>query len=586
MDLSWTDVEFTPHEEKYLKPLVDEAMHTQLGVKADGYMFAPSFKSGHWDGIIPFYEIANQRFPTGLLEEVEAILGKLQGQYSFQYEVVDNRPEKLLRLSDVPKEIKLNMENVGEVSLRDYQQEAVESIIEHQSGILNISTNGGKTLTSAGIISLIRPLLVRGETIAFFTVSSSIFTQTAKRLEEHLGIEIGRYGLGKKDIKQVNVVMVPTINSALKSDPEKGLKLTAKEGIIKKMAKVVAPMFLEGVNQRQMMKAYLMNFEPKTKADENFMEEIEKVIEKSESDAKAKFHLNSYVVKYDKILKTKNKKAYEKKLEVTEFLESITAFISDEHQHLTSDSLYNTLLACTNAIYRVGLTGSIDLKNKMLLRRLKAVTGEITVKTSNEFLIEEGHSAKPKITFAPIYNVEQNGRIVNIQNENNYMNVYDSGVVKNEYRNLLIAKITQMCYANNQGVLIIVSRIEHGESIGELLTGMDINFEFLRGEIDIEERDARLDEMRAGTLKVVIATSILDEGVDVSGIDALIMGAGGKSFRQTLQRVGRALRKKKEGENVTHIYDFADRTNKYLYRHYQAREKIYQDENFEINYLE
>lgn len=586
MDLSWTDIEFTEQETKQLKKIVEDAMHMKLGVREDGYMFNPAYKAGHYDGIVDFYEAKEQRFPTGLLEEVEEILGSLQRQYPFQYEVVDNRPDKLVRLADVPKEIILHIDEIGAVALRDYQQEAVESVIEHQSAILNISTNGGKTLTSAGIIDMIRPQLIRGETIAFFTVSSSIFTQTAKRLEEHLGIEIGRYGLGKKDIKQVNVVMVPTINSALKADPEKGLKLTAKEGIIKKMAKTVAPMFLDGVNQRQMMKAHLLNFEPKTKADETLRAEMENVLAKSESDAKLKFHLNSYVVKYNKLLQTKNKKAYEKKKEVMEFLESITAFISDEHQHLTSDSLYNTLLACTNAIYRVGLTGSIDTKNKMLMRRLKAVTGDITVKTSNEFLINEGHSARPKITFAPIYNVEQNGRVVNIANENNYMNVYDNGIVKNDYRNLLIAKITEMCYTKDQGVLIIVSRIEHGEAIGELLTGMNITYKFLRGEIDIEERDARLDEMRAGTLKVVIATSILDEGVDVSGIDALIMGAGGKSFRQTLQRVGRALRKKKVGENVTHIYDFADRTNKYLYRHYEAREKIYQDENFEINYLE
>jgi hypothetical protein len=33
--------------------------------------------------------------------------------------------------------------------------------------------------------------------------------------------------------------------------------------------------------------------------------------------------------------------------------------------------------------------------------------------------------------------------------------------------------------------------------------------------------------MRSGKLKVMIATSLIDEGVDISGINSLILGAGG-----------------------------------------------------------
>lgn len=585
MDLSYTEIKFTKQEEEYLKPMVEEAMHYKLGVREEGYMFNPAYKSGHYDGIVDFYEKDQRRFPTGLLEEVEQILGELQSTYTFQYTVFDNRPEPFIELSEVPKPVKLNFE--GEMlPLRDYQQEALESIIEHQSGILNLATNSGKTEIASGIIDTLLPRLERGETIAFFTVSTSIFSQTADRIEERLGIRVGKYGGGKKDIRQVNVVMVPTIASALKSDPEKGLKLTAKERIVKKMAKDITPKFTVGVNQKQLLKAHLLNFQVKTKADQEFYDEIKSVLDKSESDAKLKFHLNGYTVKYENILKKKNKKAYEKRRDVEEFLDSIVAFISDEHQHITSDSLYNTLLNCKNAIYRVGLTGSIDPKNKMLQRRLKAVTGNITAKGSNEFLIEAGHSAKPKIMFAPVYQTLIEGEVVDITGDKNYMSVYDKGVVKNEYRNLLIAKVTEMCYNGNKGVLIIVSRIEHGESISELLSQLNVPHDFLQGDIDLDTRDERLNAMRNGTLKVLIATSILDEGVDVSGIDALIMGAGGKSFRQTLQRVGRALRKKKTGENVTQIYDFADRTNNYLYKHYKAREAIYEAENFDITYLE
>lgn len=585
MDLSYTTIHFTKDEEQWLKKPVEEAMHHQLGVREEGYMFNPMYKRGLYDGIVDFYEAKEQIFPTGLVEEVEQILGGLQKKYTFQYVITENRPDPFIDPEELTEPTKLNFD--GEMlPLREYQQDALMSIMTHKSGILNLPTNSGKTEIAAGIISTLLPKLERGETIAFFTVSSSIFTQTAERLEERLGIRVGKYGGGKKDIRQVNVVMVPTIAAGMKTDPEKGLKLTAKERITKKMAKKIAPKFVDGVNQRQMLKAYLMNFQTKTKADQELKDEIQKVLDKSESDAKLKFHLNGYVAKYNKLIQKKNKKAYEKRRDVEEFLDSIVAFISDEHQHVTSDSLYNTLLACQNAIYRVGLTGSIDPKNKMLHRRLKAVTGEITAKESNEYMIDEGHSAKPKIMFSQIRQVQHEHQLIDISGDNNYMSVYEKGIVKNDFRNLLIAKITEMCYNSDKGVLIIVSRIEHGENIASLLEALEVPHEFLRGEIDLDYRDARLDEMRSGELKVMIATSILDEGVDVSGIDALIMAAGGKSFRQTLQRVGRALRKKKGKENVTQVYDFADRTNRFLYKHYKARESIYKDENFDITYLE
>lgn len=309
------------------------------------------------------------------------------------------------------------------------------------------------------------------------------------------------------------------------------------------------------------------------------------MMDKSESDAKLIFHLNSYVVKYNKLVEGKNKKVFKKKQDAKVFLDSIVAFISDEHQHVTSDSLYNTLLACENAIYRVGLTGSIDKKNKMLLRRLKAVTGNITANTSNEFLINEGHSAKPRIIFTPIHKTTVEGKDVDISTDNNYMSVYDKGIAKNEYRNLMIAKITEMWYTKGKGVLVIVSRIEHGEAISALLDSYGVHHEFLKGEVELDEREEKLNAMRAGELKVMIATSIIDEGVDISGIDVLIMAAGGKSVRQTLQRVGRALRKKKTGDNTTMIFDFYDRTNRFLLRHAKARKTIYEEENFDIDFL-
>lgn len=584
MDVAYTKVDYEGNDQ--LQEVVEKAFHQYLGVKQDGFMFSPAYKSGHWDGIIDFYEKEGQQFPTGIVNKVEAVLGELQNHIAFQYEIVDNRPDAFMELEELPDDIVLADAGIGEITLRDYQYDALAAIIRKQTGIVHISTNGGKTEIAAGIIQQLRPRLEAGETIAFFTSASAIFNQSAARLEERLGIKVGKYGNGKKDIRQVNVVMIPTITSALKADPEKGLKLTAKERVLKKMAKEIGPKFVKGVNQKQMIKAFLLNFEVKTKADEDLLFEIEKVLYESESDAKIIFRLNAYNVEYQNLIKKKNKKVFDKYHEAVSFLEDIAVLIADEAHHSTSDTWYRALMQCSNAQYRVGLTGSIDTEDKVLVQRMQSIFGEVSSRTTNDFLIGEGHSAKPKIVITPIHATLIEGKTVDISNEGVYMYAYEKGIVKNEYRNLLIAKITEMWYTNNKGVLIIVNRIDHGNSISELLSGMNIKHEFVHGEMEIADREERLTAMKNGELKVMIATSLIDEGVDISGIDALIMAAGGKSLRQTLQRIGRVLRKKKTGENIATVFDFEDRTHKHLLKHAKKRKAIYEDEGFEIQHTE
>src|SRR5690606_9995040 len=112
---------------------------------------------------------------------------------------------------------------------------------------------------------------------------------------------------------------------------------------------------------------------------------------------------------------------------------------------------------------------------------------------------------------------------------------------------------------------------------------LSVECEFTHGSFS--RREEVLDDMKEGRLKVLIATSILDEGVDVSGINCLWMAAGGKSFRQVLQRIGRGLRKKDDGSGLE-VYDFLDYTQKHLIKHTQERYTYYKNEGFEIKKVE
>ena len=369
--------------------------------------------------------------------------------------------------------------------------------------------------------------------------------------------------------------MIPTITSAISADPEAKLKLTPKERMYKKLAKEIAPKFLTGFNQKGLLEGYIRNFQVKTKADLQLKHELEEAYYSCGTNKQVVMKMRSYQAEYEKVVEKKNGKVLKKYNEAKEFLESVAVMIVDEAHHTSSDTWYQALTACSNAQYRMALTGSIDMKNHVLWQRMQAIFGSITTKVSNDTLISLGHSAKPKITIFPII------APTDIENSN-YMDAYKMGIVDNVYRNSLIAKLTKKMYESGSGVLVIINRIEHGETISELLDAEGVPHYFIHGELDNDLRDEKLQEMRDGHLKVMISSTIIDEGVDISGIDTLILGAGGKSLRQTLQRVGRGLRKKKTGENKVSVFDFYDLTNKHLKKHSEERRKIYEKEQFEI----
>lgn len=578
VDVMYSQIRFE-EDENFIKEAVHNVMHEKLGVKQDGYFFSPAYKSGHWDGIIDFYNKEDDTFHTGLLPQVEAILGELQTAmssrgYIFQFEIIDDRPDRFMEVEDMDKDIVL-YDDEGVITLRDYQYDSVKSVIENQTGIINVATNGGKTEIASGLIQQILPYLEAGERVAFFTHSTSIFNQSIDRIEKRLGIKVGSYGANKKDIQQVTAVMIPTINSAISTDPESKVKLSEKERMIKRIAKEVAPRFISGFNQRSFLYNYIRNFRIKTKVDQKLAMTLQDIYDTCGTDKQVVMKMKGYEAEYQKILEKKNGKVLKRYNEAMEFLDSVAVMIVDEAHHTSSDTWFKSLSACGNAQYRMALTGSIDKSNKVLWQRMQAVFGRITTRVSNETLIGLGHSAKPKITIFPIL------APTDIQSRN-YADAYKAGIVDNEYRNILIAKLVRKMYVAGSGVLVTVSRIEHGETLREMLNELEVPHAFIHGECSDEVREQNLQAMRDGHLKVLISSTIIDEGVDISGIDTLILGAGGKSLRQTLQRVGRGLRKKKTGENKVSVFDFNDLTNKHLKKHSEARRKIYEAEQFEI----
>ncbi|AMQ66622.1 DNA helicase [Bacillus phage Shbh1] len=569
-----------------LRERVQEVMHHQLGIKVDGAMYSRAYRNGVWDGITDFYDMKEDKFHTGLLPQFLDGIRKLQEKdHMITYELEDTRPPKIISPDDIDEEIILGNGDQEPIILRDYQYESVKKVLEDQVGIVNLATNAGKTETAAGVMQQMIPYLKKGERIAFFTHSKEIFNQSAERISKRLKLterQVGKIGDGKFDIKnkQIVFVMVPTLNSALK-DPKKGIKFTQKENVIKFIAEQIAPKFKNTANTRQLLRNYIKNCSLTTRVWQLAQEQLEYIAyDKKFTDKTAQMQLNKYVVEFDKIMEKKNKTKYKKYKETLDFLDSVKVMIADECHHGKADTWFNSLSLCSNSSYRVGLTGTVDKKDKMSWQRLQALFGGVISRVSNDFLINKGISSKPTIRVVPIKQPS------NIEIINNYLEAYKLGIVENDHRNEVIVKLVAgYKKAKPGGILVSVKEIDHGDRILEMLQDIGLDVDFIHGGSESDHRINTLDKFSKGELDIMIASTIIDEGVDMKSIGCMVLAAGGKSMRQQLQRIGRGLRLNGIDGNKVMVFDFYDQTNKYLLNHSKERIKIFKEESFDVKIL-
>lgn len=304
--------------------------------------------------------------------------------------------------------------------------------------------------------------------------------------------------------------------------------------------------------------------------------------------------------------------------EVAVFFESLQCVIHDEVHHSQAKQ-FSTILEACQAPYRWGFSGTVPPEKDFNGVLVRQYFGPVVFKISNDELIELKISAKPKIHVYEMA-VDVNMRAAYAQartdtddlrakNEveekagrqkkkpDTYYDHYfikrafdiviDRGVVNNPERN---EKVLEILQKNPQkSTLVVVDYIAHGALIEKMLLESNVDVRFISGDSVhpsgvAEHREQALTDFKAGKLQVLVSTSIVDEGLDISRIEVLVLLAGKKSRRQLLQRIGRSLRRK-EGENAVAIYDFCDLGNKHLLKHSRERLAIYKAEKFEVEFV-
>jgi DNA excision repair protein ERCC-3 len=165
---------------------------------------------------------------------------------------------------------------------------------------------------------------------------------------------------------------------------------------------------------------------------------------------------------------------------------------------------------------------------------------------------------------------------INDDNFAHYAHLYREAVVLNRERNELITGAAIALAAANRPTLVLVHSIEHGQMIADAL-----DVPFAHGSTEQDVRNAALQSLRDGSVPILVASVIFDQGIDVPELAGLVLAGGGKAAHVAVQRIGRGSRVAK-GKDRLEVVDFMDTCSRIMWRQSKARLKAYRDMGAEV----
>ena len=261
-------------------------------------------------------------------------------------------------------------------------------------------------------------------------------------------------------------------------------------------------------------------------------------------------------------------------------LAGVGVLLVDECELSTSKTYKKVLKNIPNAFVRVGLSGTVFIRN-LAKDRVKnnTITGQFgpeVYKIKNIELMEAGYSTPVVVKINMGNNI--------LLRTNDYEEEYLKGIVQNKERNQVIVNRARYYLNKNINQIIVFAKFhEHVEALYALFQK---NFwpkykvKMVHGGRPDKERDTTIEEFREGKLDILITSMILKRGQNMPLIKVILFAAGGDSPETPLQVIGRGVRKD-ESKDKLYFEDFTD-IGQYLNRHSNHRINYYRGERFKI----
>jgi len=123
-------------------------------------------------------------------------------------------------------------------------------------------------------------------------------------------------------------------------------------------------------------------------------------------------------------------------------------------------------------------------------------------------------------------------------------------------RNALILDAVATLTREGRRVLLLADRVAHVEALAAELGARGVEAAALTSKSTKRRRGEVLALLGSGAIRVLAATSLADEGLDVAALDAVVLAAPSSNPGRVQQRIGRALRP--APGKTARILDFVD----------------------------
>ncbi|QNO14097.1 DEAD/DEAH box helicase [Alkalicella caledoniensis] len=225
--------------------------------------------------------------------------------------------------------------------------------------------------------------------------------------------------------------------------------------------------------------------------------------------------------------------------------------VIDECHHGTA-STYRKVLGYFKPKFTLGLTATPErMDGENLLEIFQNVAHKLDLKTA----VEQGELVPIRCirvkTNVDLENVRINGIKYNSQD-------LESKLFLPE-RNKIIVD-TYLDIVKDKKTVVFCASVKHAEEIAALLKEQGVNSAAVSGTLRSKERDRVLREYENGSIQVLCACDLLNEGWDSPKTEVLFMARPTLSKSLYTQQLGRGMRKS-EGKDYLMVFDFIDNAN-------------------------
>ena len=150
-----------------------------------------------------------------------------------------------------------------------------------------------------------------------------------------------------------------------------------------------------------------------------------------------------------------------------------------------------------------------------------------------------------------------------------------SRMCDDEIRNHQILEMVERLIGEGRQVLILSDRVQHCIDMAERVANRGMSAAALVGKMTKKQRAEVIGAADRREVKAIFATTVADEGLDLPGLDTVVLTTPTKAMGRIQQRIGRIMRTA-NNKKTPMVIDLVDNSKPSYYAH-KKRAKFYRE---------